>query len=113
MIGPGKYDLECVELLNRLKAKGVILIVIQGQELGSGFSCNVDASIAPVIPELLTKIASQIREDTTDLARETFFGFKKHPEQAEWGSGEIGQKTSCDWDYGKAKNENTPDRPRK
>lgn len=39
-MGPGKYDAEVTELRQRLKANGILLLVVQG-ERGSGFSAQL------------------------------------------------------------------------
>lgn len=65
MIGPGKYDDECTMVRMGTKAKGVVLIVIDGR-LGSGFSVQASSSaILGGLPDVLEDMAAQIRKDAT------------------------------------------------
>ena len=61
MIGPGKYDALCTLVREKAKAKGVLLIVLNGDK-GSGFSCQTDAESVLLLPEMLEYMAQQIRE---------------------------------------------------
>jgi len=61
-IGPGKYDNECTEVREKLKAKGVVLLVAGG-ERGSGFSVQADLLATMALPNVLEDMAKQIRAD--------------------------------------------------
>lgn len=60
-LGPGKYDAEVTELRERLKAAGVVLIVIRG-ERGDGFSAQLPMAQTLLIADMLETVARQIRE---------------------------------------------------
>jgi hypothetical protein len=57
--GPGKYDAECTELRERLKAEGIILIVVRGMR-GGGFSAQLNLADTMSMPQTLRFIADQI-----------------------------------------------------
>lgn len=57
--GPGKYDPECTELRERLKARGVVLIV-EGGVKGDGFEVQLGAHALAVFPSVLRDMADQI-----------------------------------------------------
>jgi hypothetical protein len=59
--GPGKYDDLCTEVRNKTKARGAIVIIIDGEH-GSGFSCQADLMVTLMLPEILEDMAKQIRE---------------------------------------------------
>ena len=61
MMGPGKYDRFCTWVRKRTKAKGVFVIVIDGDK-GSGFSgqCE-DPALLATLPSVLEYMAAQIR----------------------------------------------------
>jgi len=61
-IGAGKYDDECTRVRTATHASGVLLIVLNG-DFGSGFSCQADAATTLGLPEILEKVAAQIRRD--------------------------------------------------
>lgn len=67
MIGPGKYDDECTAVREKLVARGVLLIVIEGAH-GGGFSAQCDADTLARIPEILEEVARQIRRDRRKAA---------------------------------------------
>lgn len=60
--GPGKYDDEATTARETANARGVALIVIQGKH-GSGFSVQIDAGGLVLLPEMLEKMAKEIRAD--------------------------------------------------
>lgn len=57
--GPGKYDPECTELRERLKASGIVLIVRDGVK-GEGFEVQLNAVDLVVFPSVLRQMADQI-----------------------------------------------------
>jgi len=59
-LGPGKYDSLCTKVREEAKARGVIVIVIEGKE-GSGFSCQTDLITLDKLPDMLESIAAQLR----------------------------------------------------
>lgn len=61
-IGPGKYDELCTYLRRLTRADGAVIIVINGEN-GSGFSCQADLQTTALLPELLEKLARDIRGD--------------------------------------------------
>lgn len=66
MNGPGKYDYLCTHVRQQAKARGVILIVIEGEH-GSGFSAQLPPELGGTIPEALVTVA---REMARDLRRQ-------------------------------------------
>ena len=60
--GAGKYSDVCNEIRQRLKAKGVIVIVFDGIS-GSGISVESDLLIADKIPALVEEIMVQYKID--------------------------------------------------
>ena len=66
MIGPGKYDDVCTTVralvgLGTGKPGGVIVIVIGGDK-GHGFSCQADLLTTVALPDMLERIARDMRE---------------------------------------------------
>jgi anion-transporting ArsA/GET3 family ATPase len=59
-LGPGKYDDLCTAAREAAKARGVLLIVIDGAH-GSGFACQADLQTTATLPDLLEKVARDIR----------------------------------------------------
>lgn len=59
--GPGKYDDLCTFVRENAKAKGALVIILDGEK-GSGFSCQADLAVARQLPKMLENIAKQIRE---------------------------------------------------
>jgi hypothetical protein len=59
--GPGKYDFFCTMVRQRTRARGVILIVLDGH-LGNGMSAQIDGAIVDQVPALLEQVARDIRE---------------------------------------------------
>jgi hypothetical protein len=60
--GPGKYDAEVTDLMKKLQAEGIILLVIGGNR-GEGFSSQVTLPALMAIPQMLRTIADQIERD--------------------------------------------------
>lgn len=60
--GPGKYDDETLELLTRLQAKGVFLLVHDGEH-GNGVSAKGSMEFMALLPNLLDTLAAQLRID--------------------------------------------------
>lgn len=59
-IGPGKYDEVCTVARGMTKAKAVIVIVFDGIN-GSGFSVQAEDCMVTHLPELLERLATDIR----------------------------------------------------
>jgi hypothetical protein len=62
MNGPGKYDDLCTEVRERAKARGVILIVIEGEH-GNGFSAQLPTDIGHTVPATLMVVAHEMAND--------------------------------------------------
>jgi hypothetical protein len=62
--GPGKYDDLCTYVRTAAVARGVVLVVVDG-DLGSGFSVQVHSDLRLTLPVLLRRIADDIEEDST------------------------------------------------
>ena len=62
MIGPGRYDDEATMVMERVKAQGVILIVVGGSK-GEGFACQATFPTMLQLPAMLRSIADQIDAD--------------------------------------------------
>jgi len=63
--GPGKYDDVCTmarEMAGVQSPGGAVLIIIGGDR-GPGFECQCDALTLAYLPEMLEKIAGDIRAD--------------------------------------------------
>lgn len=60
-IGPGKYDDICTYVRIETKARAAIVIVFDGVE-GFGFSCQADVRTTAALPDILERMAAQIRE---------------------------------------------------
>jgi hypothetical protein len=58
-LGPGKYDAEVSELRKRLKAHGILLLVLDG-ERGSGFSAQLPLDVTMNMPTVLRDLANEI-----------------------------------------------------
>jgi hypothetical protein len=61
-VGPGKYDDLCTLVREKAKAAGAIVLVFGG-EYGHGFSCQADPVTTATLPDLLERIAADIRKD--------------------------------------------------
>lgn len=67
MIGEGKYDAEAQELIERLKAKGLVLMVFEGNR-GFGMSVKAQPHLMTLLPNILRRTADGIeREISEDL----------------------------------------------
>lgn len=60
--GPGKYDVLTTMVREGAKARGVVVIVVEGVQ-GSGFSIQAEPEVVATLPELLELMAKEIRED--------------------------------------------------
>ena len=61
MLGPGKYDALCTLVRKRAKAKGALVIILDGEK-GNGFSCQCEPLALLSLPDVLEYMAQQIRE---------------------------------------------------
>jgi hypothetical protein len=61
-LGPGKYDDLATLVRANTSARGVILLVIEGDQ-GGGFSVQATADIIVRLPTLLRRIADDIERD--------------------------------------------------
>lgn len=61
-IGPGKYDDLCTDVRERSKAHFAAVIIVGG-ELGSGFAVQGDMATQLALPDMLEKMARDIRQD--------------------------------------------------
>ena len=61
-IGPGRYNEVCNDVRKRTRAKGVILIVMEGDK-GEGFEVQASLDILVKLPKLLRDVADQIEAD--------------------------------------------------
>jgi len=61
-MGPGKYDAVCTQVRQATQASAVLLIVINGEH-GSGFSCQADPITTDALPDIIERVAAQIRRD--------------------------------------------------
>lgn len=59
---PLNYDLEAHALRTALKAKGILLMVVEG-ERGSGLSVQLTKEIADAVPGMLRKMANKMERD--------------------------------------------------
>jgi hypothetical protein len=59
--GPGKYDAEATHVREVTHARGVIMIVFDGDR-GTGFSAQLDVTRLLGIPHILRDIADQIEK---------------------------------------------------
>ena len=58
--GPGVYDVECTQIRTSTGARAVLLIVLGGQR-GDGFSCQADLVTTVMLPDILERVAREIR----------------------------------------------------
>jgi len=63
---PGKYNDACTVARMLAQAKGVLLIVIEGDH-GSGFSVQVPPELIPIIPGVLRSVAASIEHDPNQV----------------------------------------------
>jgi hypothetical protein len=62
MLGKGKYDDACTTARASTQARGILLVVIDGQ-YGHGFSAQVPPEVSALIPKLLREVADSIECD--------------------------------------------------
>jgi hypothetical protein len=74
-IGAGKYDEEATLVQQRTKAKGVIVIVLGGNQ-GEGFSCQATLEVVLTLPSMLRDIANQLEADTPNILKYQIEDFK-------------------------------------
>ncbi len=60
--GPGKYDVLTTMVREGAKARGCVVIVVEGVQ-GSGFSIQADPETLAALPAMLESMAKEIRED--------------------------------------------------
>jgi hypothetical protein len=59
--GPSnKYDAECIRVRAATKAKGAIVIIVDGSA-GSGYSVKCSLDVVPRLPEILEAVAQELR----------------------------------------------------
>lgn len=59
MLGPGKYDDACTVVRESLRAKGAIIVVLDGVQ-GNGFSAQLTEPDMKAMPGILRDIAKEI-----------------------------------------------------
>jgi hypothetical protein len=70
MLGPGKYDKECTDILEDNDAMVCMVMVIGGTR-GHGFSINVD--MHAINAEVLNKIPETLRDVAATFEKEVLF----------------------------------------
>jgi hypothetical protein len=64
-LGPGKYDDICALARNQLgftdKTPGGVLVIVVGGPDGGGFSCQADFVTTLKLPDILERVAKEIR----------------------------------------------------
>jgi enoyl-CoA hydratase/carnithine racemase len=61
-VGPGKYDELATAARLAAKARGVVVIVLEGEH-GNGFSVQADGPVTLALPRLLRFVADGIEAD--------------------------------------------------
>ena len=61
--GPGKYDDMATYVREQTNARGVVVIVFEGDR-GMGFSVQGDELVTLALPNVLESVAEQVRRDT-------------------------------------------------
>jgi hypothetical protein len=61
-LGPGKYDHLATHVREQAKARGVILLVVDGEH-GMGFSVQTDLEVLVELPGILRRLADKIESD--------------------------------------------------
>lgn len=61
MYNPGKYDDICTEARLACRARGVLLLVYDGQH-GNGFSAQIPPEMVDRIPAVLREVADKIEK---------------------------------------------------
>jgi pyruvate formate-lyase activating enzyme-like uncharacterized protein len=72
--GPGKYDDLCTYVREKVNAAGAVVMVFDGNN-GSGFSVQADAATTLAMPDLLERIAREMRQDIPGV-----FAIERHPD---------------------------------
>jgi hypothetical protein len=67
-IGPGVYDSLCTAAREGAKAKGVVLIVVEGEH-GSGFCVQGPLEVHESLPDRLEVVAQEIRSNADKLTQ--------------------------------------------
>jgi enoyl-CoA hydratase/carnithine racemase len=67
-MGPGKYDDLATYVRDTAKARGVLVIVLDGEK-GSGFSCQTDVQTLIGLPAMLRDVADNIEKGLTEEKR--------------------------------------------
>lgn len=65
-LGAGKYDDEATMVRERTHAKGVIVIVIEGDR-GEGFAIQATPGVTFALPQMLRGMADEIEADCATL----------------------------------------------
>lgn len=65
-LGPGKYDEECMDVLNKTGALSAMVIVIEGTR-GTGFSVKASIGVQRALPGILRAVADQMQEDNQKM----------------------------------------------
>jgi hypothetical protein len=60
-LGPGKYDDLATYVRQKAKARGVVLIVVDGNK-GGGFAVQTELGLVLPLPAMLRKIADDIEQ---------------------------------------------------
>jgi hypothetical protein len=70
MLGPGKYDKECTDILEDTGAVACLVMVVGGSR-GHGFSINVD--MHSITADTLNKIPDVLRDMASTFEKEVLF----------------------------------------
>ena len=65
-LGPGTYDELVIQLNEQLEADGILLVVFGGAR-GSGCASTLPLHLLATVPEILERIAHEIRKDIESL----------------------------------------------
>jgi hypothetical protein len=68
MFGPGKYDDLCKQIKDSTKAKGLLLVILDGDR-GTGASCKMDFEIVKQMPNILRAVADEMEQGTNQLLK--------------------------------------------
>lgn len=69
MIGPGRVDHVCTQVLEATGAQGVFLVIIGGTD-GGGVSAKLQREAQLIMPKMLRAIADEMERDNEKLMRE-------------------------------------------
>ena len=63
-IGPGKYDNLCTIVREQagIGDQGGVIVIVVGGNKGNGFSCQADVETTLGLPDLLDRVAKQMRD---------------------------------------------------